>query len=211
MSARITAIGIKDFQDYLEDRPEIVRRSARLAINDTAERKAVPQFRKSMQEQVSFPASYLRDPSRFGVKKKATEADLTAVISARFRPTSLARFATGATTIGAARRRGGVNVRVNTGGAKFLRGAFFVQLRRGRDTSDGFNLGLAIRLKPGESIRGRRKGSTGVMLDENLALLYGPSVDQAFRDVSTADSPKVAQLLEREFLRQWVRLSSTTR
>lgn len=211
MSARITAVGLKDAEQFLEERPEIARRAARLSINDTSRRKAVPIFRASMEEQVNFPVSYLRDPERFGVKKLATEADLTAIISARFRATSLARFAQGDVSIGGARRRGGISVRVNRGGARFLKGAFFVQLRRGRDTSDGFNLGLAVRLKPGERLRGRRKGGTGVMLDDRTALLYGPSVDQVFRDVSVADSPKVAELLEREFLRQWVRLNSTTR
>lgn len=211
MAARITAIGIASVEEFLESRPEVARRAARLSINDTTQRKAMPIFRKEMASQTAFPPGYLKDPSRFGVKKLATEADLTAIVTARFRPTSLARFAQGATTAAGARRRGGVRVRVNPGGARFLRGAFFVNLNRGKDTSDGFNVGLAIRLKPGETLRGRRKGGQGVMLDENVALLYGPSVDQVFRDVSTTESPKVAQLLEREFLRQWVRLNSTER
>ena len=211
MAARITAVGLSSVAEFLEERPEIARRAARLSINDTTRRKAMPLFRREIKAQAAFPASYLRDKSRFGVKKLATEADLTAIVTARFRPTSLARFATGATSIGGARRRGGVRVRVNPGGAKFLKGAFFVQLRRGKDTSDGFNLGLAVRLKPGERLRGRRKGGTGVMLDDQVALLYGPSIDQVFRDVSTTESPKVAELLEREFLRQWVRLNGTTR
>jgi hypothetical protein len=208
MAAKITAVELKSVIEYLESRPEIARRAARMAINDTTQRKAMPMFRKSMQEQVAFPAGYLNE-DRFGVRKPATDADLTAVISARFRPTSLARFAQGQSAEGA-KRTGGVRVRVNRGGAKFMKGAFFVNLRRGKDTSDGFNVGLAIRLKPGQTLKGRRRGAAGVQLAEDLYLLYGPSVDQVFNDVSTADSPAVAVQLEREFLRQWVRLNATT-
>lgn len=208
MAAKITAIDLASVKNFLDSRPEIARRAARLAINDTTQRKAIPSFRKSMQDQVAFPAGYLSE-DRFGVRKLATDTDLTAIISARFRPTSLARFAKGQSAEGA-KRAGGVRVRVNSGGAKFFKGAFFVNLRRGKDTSDGFNVGLAIRLKPGHSLRGRRKGASGVQLAPDLYLLYGPSVDQVFNDVSTADSPVVAAQLEREFLRQWVRLNSTT-
>lgn len=206
MSAKVSVIDLQSVVDYLESRPQVARKAARMAINDTTKRKAIPTFRKSMTDQVAFPPGYLNE-DRFGVRKLATEADLTAVISARFRPTSLARFAQGQSAEGA-KRAGGVNVRVNRGGSKFMKGAFFVNLRRGKDTSDGFNVGLAIRLRPGQTLRGRRKGAAGVQLAPDLYLLYGPSVDQVFNDVSTADSPVVAQQLEREFLRQWVRLNS---
>ena len=209
MSARITVVDLEGLASYLTERPEVARKAARLAINDTASRKAVPTFRKSMQDQVAFPPGYLKD-DRFGLTKEAIEADLTAVITARFRPTSLARFAKGSKTKEGARRAGGVRVGVKRGGARFMKGAFFVNLNRGKDTSDGFNLGLAIRLKPGQTLRGRRKGASGVQLAPDLYLLYGPSVDQVFRDVSTADGPKVADQLEREFVRQWVRLNSST-
>ena len=135
------------------------------------------------------------------------EGSPLAAITARQRPTSLARFAPGQSFVGA-RRTGGVNVRVNRGGgAKRIKGAFFVRLRRGGDTGDGFNLGLAIRLKPGEKLRGRRKGGTGVMLAPDLYILQGPSVDQVFREVSVAGSPRIADNLVKEFTRQWVRLS----
>lgn len=211
MPARISSVGLTQAAEFMEDQPRVAKRAARLSINDTTRRRVVPDSRREMQKQVAFPTGYLKDKRRFGIRKLATEADLEAVVSARFRPTSLARFATGSQTIQGARRRGGIRVSVNRGGAKFLRRAFFVRLRRGQDTSDGFNLGLAVRLRPGERLRGRRKGSAGVMLDENVALLYGPSVDQVFRDVSTTESPRFAQNLEREFLRQYVRLSSSTR
>jgi len=207
MTARITAIDLKVVEQYLDEQPQVARKAARMAINDTTSRKAIPRFKKSIQDQVDFPAGYLNE-DRFAARKLATDADLTAIISARFRPTSLARFA-GDVSFEGAKKAGGVKVRVNRGGAgKTMKGAFFVKLRRGKDTADGFNVGLAIRLKPGQKLRGRRKGGTGVRLAEDLYLLYGPSVDQVFTDVSTADSPYVAEQLEREFIRQWVRLSA---
>lgn len=205
MSARITALSILDIEQFLAEQPKTARTAARIAINDVTSRRAVPRMRKAMAEEVDFPPGYLDDPDRFGQSKKATDADLTAAITARFRPTSLARFSSDSPE--GAKRRGGVNVRVNkTGGAKRIGGAFFVRLRRGRDTSDGFNLGLAIRLKPGQTIRGRKKGAQGIELAPNLYLLYGPSVDQIFRQVSVAESPAVADDLQREFIRQYVRL-----
>jgi len=206
MSARITAVNLLDVDEFLAAQPAAARTSARIAINSVTSRKAVPRMRKAMRDEVNFPAGYLEDTSRFGQTKKATDADLTASITARFRPTSLARFSQDSQE--GARRTGGVRVKVNrTGGAKRIDGAFFVRLRRGADTSDGFNLGLAIRLKPGQVIRGRKKGGQGIQLAPDLYLLYGPSVDQVFREVSVAESPAVADDLQREFIRQYVRLS----
>lgn len=208
MSARINAINLEDLEDFLLERPAVVRRAARMAINDTTRRKAVPRFRKAIQAEVNFPPGYVND-ERFGQTKQAKDDDLTAAITARFRPTSLARFAPGQGFEGA-RRSGGVRVRVNKGGgATRLPGAFFVRLRRGGDNRDGFNLGLAIRLKPGEKLRGRKKGGSSVQLAPDLYLLYGPSVDQLFRDVAVAEAPPVADDLQREFIRQWVRLNGS--
>lgn len=206
MSARITAVNLLDIDEYLAAQPAVARTSARIAINSVTGRRAVPRLRKAMRDEVNFPAGYLENPDRFGQTKKATDADLSATVTARFRPTSLARFAEG--SFEGARRTGSVNVKVNrTGGAKRIQGGFFVRLRRGGDTQDGFNVGLALRLKPGQTIRGRKKGAQGIQLAPNLYLLYGPSVDQVFRQVSVAESPAIADDLQTEFIRQFVRLS----
>lgn len=208
MSARITSIDLEGLIEFLDSRPEVARRAARLAINDTTSRKAIPIFKQAMEMEVAFPTGYI-NRERFSQTKQATDADLTAIVTARFRPTSLARFAPGQSFDGA-RRSGGVRVKVSKGGgAKRINKAFFVKLRRGGDTQDGFNVGLAIRLKPGERLLGRRKGGASVRLAPDLYLLYGPSIDQVFRDVSVAQSPKVADSLQREFLRQWVRLNAS--
>ncbi len=205
MAARITSIGIPEIEIYLESRPQIARRAARLAINDTTRRKALPGIRKAIQNEVSFPAGYVNE-QRLAFTKQATDANLSATITARFRPTSLARFAQGQSIEGA-RRAGGVRVRVK-GSGTFVKGAFFVRLRQGADTQDGFNLGLAIRLKPGSKLRGRRNGGASVQLAPNLYLLYGPSVDQIAREVYVTETPKIGEELLREFTRQWIRLNT---
>jgi hypothetical protein len=208
MSALISSVDLEGLREYLLDRPEVARRAARISINSVASRKAAPRFRKAVAAEVAFPTGYV-NRDRLDVTKQATDADLTAKITARFRPTSLSRFAQGQGFEGA-RRTGGVRVRVRKGGsAVFMRGAFFVRLRRGMDIQDGFNVGLAIRLKPGERLRGRKKGGASVQLAPDLYLLYGPSVDQVFRDIAVAESPGVARDLEREFIRQWVRLNTS--
>lgn len=207
MTAKITAIHLEDLIAYLGERPAVARRAARLAINDTTRRKAVPRLRKAVQAEVNFPAGYV-NKDRLDQTRQASDNDLNAVVTARFRPTSLARFAGGQSFDGA-RRTGGVRVRVKRGGAVRLPGAFFVRLRRGADTSDGFNMGLALRLRPGQRLRGRKKGGASVQLAPNLYLLYGPSVDQVFRDVAVAESPTLASDLEQEFVRQWVRLNAS--
>ena len=60
------------------------------------------------------------------------------------------------------------------------------------------NLGLAIRLRPGESINNKR---AVVRLQGNLALLFGPSVSQVFAGVANDEAPGIAEKLEQEFLR----------
>jgi hypothetical protein len=172
-------------------------------MNQTIDRKGMPAIRKEVQKQANFPPGYI-NKDRLAITQRATDSDLTVKITARHRPTSLARFAQGQ-AFTTPQRRGYVRVRVHAG--KVIRRAFFVRLRRGRDTSDGFNLGLAIRLKPGERLQGRKLGGSGVQLAPNLYLLYGPSVDQVFREAGPDAVIGVLPDLEREYRRQFVRLS----
>ncbi len=206
MAARVSAVqALRGIAKDIEALPDVSRQAARLSLNQTLERKGLPSIRREMESQVRFPAGYLKDSTRLAITKKATDRDLQVAITGRHRPTSLARFAPGQ-SFDAPRRRGYVSVRVNAG-AKRIKRAFFVRLRRGRDTSDGFNLGLAIRLRPGERITGRRNGGSGVEIAPNLYLLYGPSVDQVFKDAGPTAVVRVLPDIEREYTRQFVRLS----
>lgn len=181
----------------LSDIPPKLTEAARQAINRTTE-WARTQASREMREQVNFPARYLTgSDGRLRIAKKATNTNLEAAIVGRHRPTSLARFSKD-TDPGVVKRRGGARVAVKPGAAKFMKGTFLVRLRAGATKTDTkHNLGLAIRLKPGESLRNKR--TQGVRLANNVYLLYGPSVDQVFRDVSGEMTPDVINYLQQEF------------
>lgn len=174
-----------------------VRLAAVQAVNKGA-RDGRSLGARRIASQIEFPAGYL-DPSkgRLVVAQKANRARPEAVIRARSRPTSLARFVT-------SRQRRGVTVSVKSGRARFLRRAFLVRLRQGSGlTETQFNMGLAIRLRPGEKLSNKIKQ---VQLGKGLVLLYGPSVQQVFLDnagegVAKDISPEILDKMEREFFR----------
>lgn len=205
MSATIEVNGLPDLERYLQLAPSVVPTAARIAINQTVERKGLQALRAEMEEEVAFPAGYLSDPKRFGVTQRATNGNLEARIRARSRPTSLARFASGASIIGQRTGGGSLSVRVNPGRSTTLSQAFLVRLKAGQGpVQDGaFNLGLAIRLKKGEVISNKTKM---VPFGGGLYLLYGPSVDQVFQTVAVEQAGMIADMVGVEFLRQFNRL-----
>lgn len=171
-----------------------IKRNAVLAVNKTSERTRTKSAR-AIRQQVNLPASYL-SPSggRLVVAKKATTQDLTSIVRGRNRPTSLARFAAGTPRKGA-----GVTVQVKPGRARHLKRAFLIRLRAGSGVTDTkFNLGLAVRLRPGETINNKKEA---IRSAKGLYILYGPSVGQVFAAVSEDELPEAARFLESEFLR----------
>jgi len=179
----------------LDEIPNDVKRAALQAINKTVTRTRASSAR-TMREQVNFPARYLSgQDGRLAITRKATQDNLEGEITGRFRATSLARFVTSG-TVG---RRTGVRVEVAPGFAKFMRRAFLIRLRAGSgDVDTKSNLGLAMRLKPGERPENKKKM---VQMSNGLWLLYGPSVSQVFRTVADDEAPGAADYLEQEFLR----------
>lgn len=195
--------GLGDLMDaYKRETPV----AAKLALNDVAEGEGLAVYRKAIEDQVDFGDGYLTT-DRLGVRTRATTTNLSVMISGRQRATSLARFARGGQTVQSTRRKG-VRVSVKKGGAESLLGrAWLVRLNRGSSADrDYYNLGLAIRLNPGERLRGKREVRS-VQLDENVYLLYGPSVDQVFREVMVTDTPIVLDKVRDEFFRQFFRLT----
>jgi len=192
---------VLELEKFLDAVPDITRRSAAYAMNDVLGGQALARFRKAVAAEVQFPAGYVDDKISFD--KRATPTDLTASVVGRQRPTSLARFASGGTVGG----RGGVTVRVK-GGSSYMKDAFLVRLRQGNSISDdGFNVGLAIRLKEGTTLN-KRDTSRMVHLESNVVLLYGPSVDQILRnEVADAETPEVVGAIAQEFFRQFARLA----
>lgn len=188
MNAYVLAVeGLSSLKD-IESLDENILRAARNAVNRTVDRTRTLSD-KEIRSQIAFPARYLND--RLKVVKRASGRTLEAVISGRDRPTSLARFAKNRNPQ-ATRKAGKVDLTVTPGRTTTIPNAFLMPLRNG-------NLGLAIRLKEGESIR-NKKFVTKV--GKGLYLLYGPSVNQVFRTVAEEKAaPEAADFLEREFLR----------
>lgn len=194
---------LDEIAEFIDSVPGNTRTAARLALNDVAAGSGLARYRKVVQSQTDFPNGYLND-ERLGVTRKATDGDLRVEIVGRGRPTSLARFATGGQVGGAA----GVTVRVNPGSSRRFKNAFLVRLNRGASLTDsGFNIGLALRLKPGDKLVNKRDQSNLVYLSTNVVLLYGPSIDQVFRDVAETETPEVVEAIVSEFIRQFARLN----
>lgn len=188
----VTAEGLDNLADRLGDRVQINEVAAK-AINRTAI-WARDKSADRMRRQINWPANYLKPESgRLKVAVPAAPNRLRAVVIGRQRPTSLARFLTSQPT-----REHGASVRVKAGGAaKRMPRAFTMRLRQGRRMDAGaFNVGLAIRLRPGERVHNKREM---VRVGKGLYLLYGPSVDQIFRQVSNEIAPDAARELESEF------------
>jgi len=181
--------------DEIDALPEGILRAARQAVNKTVDRTRARSAR-NIRDQVNFPARYLSGQrGRLQIAKKASGKDLEGIIRGRERPTSLAQFV----TTGSVGKKGGVGLTVKPGTTRRMPRAFLIKLRAGSASIDTkFNLGLAMRLRPGETIRNKTKA---VKLAGNLYLLYGPSVNQVFASVADDNAPEAAAFLEQEFTR----------
>ena len=199
MKVEVTAL--KELAAFMEAAPEITPKAASLAMNTIIPRKGMKRYKDAMRGQIAFPAGYLDDVEKFGVSRLSTPSSLEAHITARQRPTSLARFLTS----GAVDQEG-LAVRVKKGRTTTMKRAFLVRLRAGTMmTGENYNLGVAVR-KPGGLTRGKKSGPM-VQLAKDVFLLYGPSVDQVFRTVSVTETPEVLNEIESEFYRQFGRLA----
>ncbi len=175
--------------DFDEVTDKIAKRAS-MAINATA-RKFKTQSGKLIREEVAFPARYLTGQGgRLRVRRQATPTSLEAAIEGRFDPTSLTRFVKGSVAHG----RRNPKLRVSPDKITQIPNSFIMNLASG-------NRGLAIRLKPGETVRNKRRMISFSKKDANLYLLYGPSVDQVFRSVAEDVAPDAAVYLEQEFIR----------
>lgn len=136
------------------------------AINKTAD-YARSFSADDIRRKINFPGNYL-DPSkgRLIVSRRAQKSNLEAVITARRRSTSLARF-----MVAGQANKMGVVIEMKKGQSRKLEGAFPVRLNGGAD------MGLAVRTTDGQKPANAYKPSR---LGKNLWLLYGVSVSQAF-------------------------------
>lgn len=203
----ITVEGLDDLGGFGEDLKQKALLAAVQAINKTAER-ARTKAAERIKREINFPPSYLAPAAgKLTVSRTATKGTLEAAVGADRRATSLARFVTNRA---AATGQLGVKVQVQPGRTQEIPRAFLIRLRAGNlpiDTKS--NLGLAIRLKPGESLKGAYQKKR---MARGLYLLYGPSVDQAFmaRKANTGIAGEIEDetlaYLNEEFQRNLARL-----
>lgn len=175
------------------------RRKAAMAINRVA-RDARVEIARRIRAEVNLPASYVSPSSdRLSVTGTATANQLETRITARGRPTSLARFVTRG-RVG----RAGVGLQVEPGRTTKMNRAFLLPLPAGSGMVDtARNMGLAIRLRRGERLKNKYSAK---QVSGNLYLLYGPSVSQVFeansgKGVKRDIIPELEDDLRREFLR----------
>lgn len=188
---------------YFLQFPDAAKVASRIAINDTVRGKGMALIRTNMMDQINFSRSYLTG-DRLGVAKLATNENPEAVIRARDRATSLARFASGSPSSTA---KGGVTVKVKKGRTTYIKRGWLVRLKAGASLSeDKYNVGLAVRLGAGEKLTNKKTTHQSWLVKGKVALLYGPSVAQVFDDVREEVIEPFGSLVEAEFLRQLSRL-----
>jgi hypothetical protein len=205
MIAPVDLSALVDLEEYLDAVPGKTRQAMSMAMNDVVGGTGLARYRKAVAAEINFPAGYIND-ERFGVGTFAKPDKLEISLEARQRPTSLARFAVSG-SIGSQK---GVSVRVNAGGGvKTFKKGFLVRLRAGTQLdADSFNVGLAVRLEPGQRLN-KKDQSNMVHLGRNVVLLYGPSIDQVLRhSVIDAETPEVIDATVTEFYRQFGRLTT---
>lgn len=196
MSAFVLALEGMDDLGPIETLGADIKRWLRISVNETA-RFARRQSKNEILKQVNFPGNYLDDlPNRFWIAKWASENDPEAVIAARHRATSLARFVTGPTV-----RKQGVTISMKNGQTSHLQRGFLMKLKSGKASIDSVsNLGLAVRTAPGEKPAAAYK-PVEIKSMPGVWLLYGASVDQVFKSVRQDVSPEAAAYAAREFRR----------
>lgn len=195
---------LDSLRQYFNRFPDLSKVAMRIAINDTVKGKGMALIKNQMTSQINFSKSYLTG-DRLGVAKLATNENPEAIIRSRDRATSLARFAT-SSTVGR-KAESGVTVRVKKGKTTFIKKGWLVRLNAGASKSeDHYNLGLAVRLAPGEKLSNKSTTHRSWLVKGSVALLYGPSVAQVFNDTRDTVVQPFGSLVEAEFLRQLSRL-----
>lgn len=183
--------------DEIEHLPDYVKMSAHRAVIH-ATKRARTESGRLMRERISWSATYLTGQGgKLEINLPNRDGPLEGDISAKFRPTSLARFAVGSKTPW----KPGVSLHVGQATYRTSKRMFIVPLRKGNfDISeDRRNLGLAIRLKDGEVLQGKYKMRE---FSKGLYLLSGPSVAQVFYSVAEDVKSNAAEWLRDEFERQ---------
>ncbi len=176
------------------------RKLASMAVNKIALQARAEMARRALQD-INLPAQYVQPGSkRLYISQKASAASLAAIITAKRRPMSLARFVVGPSSTGK-----GLRVMVKQGSPQDLERAFLIRLRSGRALTDTqYNMGLAIRLPKGQTPSAT---SAAKEIAPGLYLLYGPSLAQLLENrAGTGIGADLAPDLEADLMREFSRL-----
>lgn len=196
-------------EGFFRSAPDRSARAASRAINQIATRSGAKRIKDAIYGDIAFPKGYLDSTDRLGLTKFATPGDLEAIMTARQRATSLARFLTPGQSL-ATSKIGGVTVKVSANKPSYnFKEGFLIRLNSGTsNTETVHNLGLAVRLKNGESLRGGKGFQMSSNGKTTLWLMYSVSVDQIFRRVAEQQSPAIGEDVAAEFMRQFTLLSN---
>jgi hypothetical protein len=209
MSVSIDADVLGDLKHYFDTMPERTAKAASRAINQVMTRTGRKRIEDTIYSEVAFPKGYLNLPGRLDNTKFAKPEDLEAIMSARFRATSLARFLAPGQNFATSKTSGGVKVMVTPGRTQVLKKAFPIRLNAGdQNTETVNNMGLAVRLKKGDTL----EGGKGIKLSSNgktdLWLLYTVSVYQIFSRVADEQLDAIGTDVTQEFMRQFTLLEN---
>lgn len=205
MAQPIIDLSVLDgLETFFRTFPDTASRAMSMSINGVVRGKGLALVRRNMMDQINFSRTYLTG-DRLAVGKYANPNNLEATIRARDRATSLARFASGSPSSTA---KSGVRVKVKKGRTVMIKRGWLVRLKAGASLSeDNYNVGLAVRIGPGEKISNKKTEHRSWLVKGSVALLYGPSVAQVFDDIRNEVANPMANMIEAEFLRQLARLS----
>ena len=214
VSVTIDASFVREIDAHYSQFPGAVKAAFPKALNEGA-RFARKVSVEAIMKDTAFPTGYLDKPERFYVAQFATPEQPQAVLKARTRGTLLYEFAVGHPLPEATRGTGGKNwfgistaerrqlqrsrgvtVIIKPGAPKTIPEAFVIPLK------DSGALGIAVKLKNGQFPAMLKKNFIRTeLLNQEYYVLYGPSVDQVFRQVSEKVIPEVTSYLSAEFRR----------
>ncbi len=163
--------------DKMKKLERVLGTSIARALNRTTEKTKTESARRILRQIRVKPSDLSGARAKLTLGNKAHKDRLRATLNAESRPRSLANFIVRVLPKGR-----GVVVSVKRSKVITIKRAFLTKLRGyGGSTEDRFaNYGLAIRLRPGETVNSRRWEQNTTK--DGRTLLYGPSVQQTFLD-----------------------------
>ena len=189
----VSSTGIRGLEDAIRRQPEIARKAAQFAVNDTIEWSRV-RIKAGILQQVAVPADSIT-PARFGITRRAKPNALEAALSASNQGLGLIRFVTSPRVA----RAKSPTVRIKPGGAAVkMERAFLIPTPKAPGS-----FALAVRA-PGGLAKSR---AARRIPGSDVYILSGPSPNQLLANIAPTLLPAIQTRLQQEYARQFERLS----